>query len=84
MHEYYDPIERKGEKAPQWRARNNGSLGWIFTFLQNILWNDFLEKNVSSSFRKNLFRKKKTCKIKIMKKNVIVFMIQKTFYKSFK
>jgi hypothetical protein len=44
-----DPIERKGEKAPQWRARNNGFLGWIFTFLQNIFWNFFLEKKVSSS-----------------------------------
>jgi hypothetical protein len=63
-----DPIGRKGEKAAQWRAENNGSLCWIFTFLQNILWNYFLEKNVSPSLKKNLFRKKKLAKSKLWKK----------------
>lgn len=76
-----DPI---GEKAPQWRAWNNGYLGEFLHFCKTLFENLYIKKMFLQVFKKIIYKKKKTWKIKIMKKNVLVFMIQKTFYKSFK
>jgi hypothetical protein len=79
-----DPIERKGEKAWQWRVGNNGFLGSILHFCKTFFEIFFWKKKFLQVKKKTYLGKKNTCKIKIVKKNVLVFMIQKTFYKFFK
>jgi hypothetical protein len=74
--------------APQWRTGNNGYLSEFLHFCKTLFENLYIKKNFFKFKKKPIYKKKiknkKNWKIKIMKKNVLVFMIQKTFYKSFK